>query len=333
MPEIQANPTYPRTPLNTGKAHRLARGQVMTLPKSVQEAEQRANEIIQGNTENSAPDTDVSEQTSTTEQPTQQTETPAQTPTSNDVDWQKKYQVLQGKYNAEVPALLDRVKALESQAPQANEPDQSQEQEIARLKQQLAEAQRHAAAKDSITLNEHLVNEYGEEFARAVAQTANAQVDALRKEFDGKLSAQEKDISTWNTEAKMNSVKQSLASQSINFDLVDSDPLFHDWLRERDEYSGQSRQEMLMNAFNAGDLTRVTRFYSAYVDSTRTRSEQNPFNEHIQAQPTAAPDVGTTEAVFDPSAFEDLHRRYQRNQISEEEFQKAEREMYAALHR
>ena len=306
----------------------------MSLPRQIQQAEEAANALIKGNT---AP---APEETPPTQETKQPPETPPaqevkeQTPpqaTSDNIDWKAKYQVLQGKYNKEVPTLQDRVKTLEQNATTPTEANSALLQEVEQLRQQVAQMQQPQAAKAPPTLNEHLVSEYGEDFAKAVAETANEQVNALRSEIDNRFTEQQQDISSWTTESKMTAVKQSLASMNIDFNLVDNDPLFHDWLREADQYSGQTRHSMMMNAFEGGDLNRVIRFYHAFVESHQVHAEQHPFTEHIQPNPSAAPDAGTTRPIFDPNAFQELHRKYQRGQISEADFQKAEREMYAAL--
>jgi chaperonin cofactor prefoldin len=313
----------------------------MSLPRAVQQAEDEANNLINGNTSNETPK-DIPE-------PTQQPDT-VETPqapvqaTSDNVDWQAKYQVLQGKYNKEVPTLQDKVKTLESGVSTPNEADSALKTEIEQLRQQLANAQAETAIKTPPTLNEHLVNEYGEEFALAVAESANAQVEALREsantqvndlrsEFNQKFSKQEQDISSWSTDAKMSAVKNSLAGLKIDFGLVDNDPLFHDWLNSSDPYSGQTRHSMMMNAFDNGELDRVSHFYSSFVGENQRRSDEHPFSQHVEAPQSSMQDQGTTQPVFDQAAFLDLHKRYQRGQVSDEEFQRKERELYAAMQR
>lgn len=304
----------------------------MSLTTRQQQAEELANSMIQGNTE-TAPEatpepTHTPEPVAETPQATIEPQTQPQA-TSDNVDWQAKYQVLQGKYNKEVKAIHDKA-ALLDPTPTQNEADSALLQEVEQLRQKLAQVQ---ATNEQPTLNEHLVSEYGEEFAKAVAETANAQVAELRNEFDNRFSQQQQDISSWTTESKMTAVKQSLAGLKIDFNLVDNDPLFHDWMKESDPYSGQTRQTMMMSAFNQGELDRVTRFYTAFVEANQVRAEQHPFSQHVEAPPSAAQDIGATQAVFDPDAFQALHRKYQRGGISDAEFAKAEREMYAALSR
>lgn len=301
----------------------------MSLPRAVQQAEDKANSLIIGNTSNETP----------TETPPAQQPAPVETPqaqplaTSDNVDWQAKYQVLQGKYNKEVPTLQDKVKTLESGALMPNEADSKLKLEIEQLRQKLEQAQAETAIKTPPTLNEHLVSEYGEEFALAVAESANAQVADLRSEFNQKFTQHEQDISSWSTDSKMSAVKNSLAGLKIDFSLVDNDPLFHEWLNGADPYSGQTRHSMMMNAFDNGDLDRVTRFYSTFVGENQKRSEQHPFSEHVEAPQSSVHDTGTKQAVFDQDAFLELHRKYQRGLIGDEEFQLKERELYAALSR
>lgn len=298
---------------------------VMSLPIDVQEAEKKADEMIKGNTTQAPKDPQP-------QTPPNQVETPPKA-TSNNVDWKAKYDVLQGKYNNEVPTLIDKVKSLESSALAPNESDQDLRNENLRLKQELDQAQQRNVAEPNLALDKHLVAEYGEEFAKAVANTAKAQVDAVKSEFDHKINQQEQHISSWTNESKMTAIQQSLSGLNIDFNQVDKDPLFHDWLNKKDDYSGSTRQQMMVDAFNQGDLNRVIRFYTAFMDSQKQRSENHPFNQHIEAPPSDVTHQGTQQKVFDSDAFQDLHKRYQRGHISDDEFVKAEREMYAALSR
>jgi len=307
------------------KARRLAQENKMTLPTALSEAEKQANDMILGNTEQ-AP----AEQNATNNQPNEIPKKSA----SEDVDWQARYQVLQGKYNAEIPTLQAKVKQLEQSPAIENKPVNSNLQtENERLRQQIAELKQ--AKPVELTLDENLVNDYGEDFARSVAsvarQQSTAEIEALRNEFNSKISSAQEDINAWTTDSKMQAVKSTLASQKINFEQIDNDPLFHQWLSEQDGYSGQTRHALMMDAFNTADLHRVARFYAAYNDSIKTRTVNNPLNEHIQQSPSQSPDIGGTQPRFDLSQFQELHRKYQQGRLSDDEFQKAEREMYAAM--
>jgi hypothetical protein len=75
-----------------------------------------------------------------------------------------------------------------------------------------------------------------------------------------------------------NDVWGSLATAVPNWQEVNQNPGFHEWLRLPDPYSGVVRQQMLNAAFDAGDAGRVLAFFRGFL-------AENPEHMGQQAQP------------------------------------------------
>ena len=318
----------------------------MTLPSALQKANDEADALMaKATTKNTADDAtldDNKQREQETGTPAENKPTPEKEPQS-DIDWEHKYKVLQGKFNQQseqLKPLQEKVRQLESTAinPQQVTQLQNQITELQQRNNQLEQmAQEQSASKPQ--LNPYLQEEYGEEFAQAVAQSAQAQVDAVTAKFQKQLDAvnsqfqaTQQSVNQTSTENRFASLRSVLKNNGINFDQVDNDPMFHEWLSEHDEYSGQPRQALLSSAFQSGDVERTARFYQAFISTQKRKPEQNPLSQHVEAPAVpGGADTGAQPAMFDPNAFEKLHDKLRRGQISQADFEQEERRLFSAL--
>ena len=302
-----------------------------------EEAVTKAEALMNGNanTVPTDPITPAQEPTGTLEVPTPVE--PQLDPVN--VDWEHKYKVLDGMFKAEKTKLNEQIKQLQA-LPQANTTLVANLQaEIQRLEQtnsQLEQARQSEPAVSHTELDSYLVDEYGEEFAQAVAKTANAQNAPLLQKLqhlETQFNSQSQSIQTNETDRNMTSLKASIKSAGFDFDVVNSDSMFHAWLSESDPYSGMQRQQLLEQAFNSGDTQRTARFYTDFMNTQTTRATQNPFNEHVDRLPNVSvgEQINTQQPVFDRQAIVRLAEQKRRGQITHAEYVDAERKIFAQL--
>lgn len=316
------------------------------LPEALRKQAEAVEAHFNKNTDNDAA---LDKETSNAgETPTEQPKAePQALPTDNvNIDWQQRYTVLDGKYKAEVPKLSQEIRQLKDQINQLSATPQNDaqisqlQQEIDSLKQanQLLEQQQSQAAGSAIELNEHLTNEYGEDFAQSVAQVAQQistkENQTLRQELDAlktQVSSTQDTFTQATQQTKFTELESLLLSQGITFSAVDSDPLFHEYLRQVDPRSGQSNFDMMSQAFSNGDLKRTALFYSDF-SNTQSGSQAPNLNDYADNLNTVGQaDTPQGRPQINPQAFTELTNQMMRKQITREEFERRERELFAQM--
>jgi hypothetical protein len=317
----------------------------MALPNALK----KQAEKVDGYYKNTGDDqTDPSTQTSQsapTEIPKPQSQT---SETHDDIDYKAKYKTLEGKYKAEVPKLHDEVSQLKSKLQQlsAIETDnskvsqlESQIRELQQANSQLMQTIESGKNGANEQLNSYLSDEYGEEFAKAVAEQAraiaNAESSRLTQELEAiknQFQQTQETVTQSSEQAALNSLSSMLQAQGINFNEVDGDPLFHNWLNQVDTRSGETYSNLMRKAFAQGDLKRTASFYVDY-NASQPRSNRQ-LNEYADPLNTVnQSDTGSNNAPFDPNAFKRLGEQLMRKQITREEYEQKERELFRALNR
>lgn len=231
----------------------------MKLPRAVQEQADRAEAAYQqmlGNTTPVAPTvtpvaTPVVEVIPVVE--TVQAEvTPATTTTPVTVDpWELKYKVLNGKYQSEVPRLAQELREVREQ-----------------LKTHSAQTpvvgETPAVIAVSGMTPEAVSEQYGEDFASAVASIADAATKKIREEFASKLEVLEVDTA----ERARNDFLNELQGLVPNWKQIDADVGFTNYLNEIDAQTGRARREFFNEADRTGNAARIASFFQAYAGAS-----------------------------------------------------------------
>ncbi|WP_027251983.1 hypothetical protein [Photobacterium halotolerans] len=261
-----------------------------------------------------------------------ETPQPEPAPASDDVDWraraekaEQRYSVLQGKYNSEIARLKEQgnsgeVDALKRQVSQLQET-------ISELRDK---PQHQPAAPVEGADLDQLREDYG-------ADLIDGLMAAVRNSVMGEVSGQFKQVQE-ATKADSFSTKQAvlsqrLAAQSINFEQVNNDPLFHDWLAKYDPDTGVQRQAQLMESFKNGNLDATAAMFREFVQgssSPQPAQQQNPFEQHVQqtshapAKQTEAPQVPT----FTEAEIAKFYDDWSRGKITDAEAERMEAEIH-----
>jgi hypothetical protein len=271
----------------------------MPLPRAVQEAAARAEELQKQLQQPAAPqqpsapapDAPTTEPTPPKEDAPEPPK-PEAKPTAEPPEgtWKKKFDVLTGKYNAEVPRLAAELR-----------------ETSASLKRALAEIEvlkTRAPAPESLLKPEE-IQEFGEpliDVTRRVAREVARGTESELAEVKRKLERFEVN-ETKNVEQKF---YEELATAVPDWPVINDDEGFHAWLREVDPFAGKTRQQLLEDAEGARDAKRVANFFTNY--KAGIAQEQATARSKLEEQ--IAPDSGT------PSSAPPAKRIWTRREIA-----------------
>lgn len=177
---------------------------------------------------------------------------PPEKPKQDEETWQKRYQTLQGMFNAEVPRLNSQVKELQQQ-----------------LQAVLAKSQEPAKAPEpqQKLVTEKDVEAYGGELLDVIKRQA---VEAVQADL-AKLQAENAELrkQLGGVAEKQGHVDRrayfaELAAAVPDYEALNTDQGFLAWLSEVDPVSGLNRQTFLNAAYENLDAQRTAAVFSTY---------------------------------------------------------------------
>ena len=239
----------------------------MPIPKVVQDAADRADAIMSGN-RNVQPPQPAAPAAAAPAAPIQAS---AQPPGSSSQpqggapaveSTEHRYAVLQGKYNAEVPALHAQVRQLTGELERAN-------QVVAQLQEQL----RTAPPEPAPLIRPEEVEEHGEGLISVVRRAAQEELrsrDSKIAELEAELHQLRGGVGKLSQKTFLQRLTEAVPTwASINADLG-----FHKWLDQPDDLTGRQRQELLTAAHADGDVEGVIRIFKAFERARDSWAQQ-----------------------------------------------------------
>ncbi len=172
-------------------------------------------------------------------------------------DWEHRFNVLQGKYNAEMGRALDQLRAL-----------QQRNEELNRKIEEIS-AQAKQQPVDQPTEINQLMDDYPE-IARGVEQliahrvreaTKNLQVPPqVPQELNSRVEQLE--------HSQMNLSEQGFFREMLDkvpdWEAININPKFVEWLQTIDPYTGVTRQALLNDARNSLNAARAIAFFTGW---------------------------------------------------------------------
>lgn len=242
------------------------------LPEVVEKQARLAEDLhrqVYGNTERQpAPNAEEPKAESPAAQPAAEVPAPveqavvASTP-AEDESFKRRFEVLQGKYSAEVPRMAAEIRDLKAKLAQA----------------EAAAKQTESAPPKVSRITPDEVSEYGEGFVdfvkRAAAESVPADVGEMKATVD-RLRGETERLAKDRFFA-------DLGRMAPQWESLNEDKQFLTWLSGIDPFSGRIRSEMFDEASVSFDAWRVANFFNSY------RGEQEP------VQPSADPLVQQVE--------------------------------------
>lgn len=307
----------------------------MALPRKVQEASDKADALLKMISEEG--NEEVNQQTASAEpaepQEPQQVDDGSQVepqvdgepvepeePTEPKADdWEHRYKVLSGKYNAEVPRLAAENRDLKGRLGNLEE-----------MVKSLKEAP--PAQRESLVKPEE-VEEYGDglvDLIRRAARDEIASKDAEINELRVKLDTFQ---NTANKSVEIN-FYDDLANRVPDWVSINDDETFLKWLEEYDELTGQRRQDLLSQAEGERDARRVANFFLTWKRQNETRQATANRKLEAQAVPKAARAAETPsngKRNYSRQEIADFYAKARRGEISAKDMVAVETEIQKAM--
>lgn len=216
-------------------------------------------------------------------------------------DWEQKYNVLQGKYNAEVPRMAQAVRELK----QAND-------ELAQKVKELQDSKPQAPVQTETFVNPDEIESYGADLLDVAARKAKEQYLPLIRQLEGKIQTLEQQLQQGNKrvenveQATTRSLRDTffahLDAKVPAWEQLNTDPGFLSWLDSVDDLYGVSRRQMFNQAYERLDADRVARFFTAFAGpGTKPAPQQNglapvvPKDELVAPSNTRGPTAPPTQ--------------------------------------
>ncbi|WP_288365630.1 hypothetical protein [uncultured Marinobacter sp.] len=180
--------------------------------------------------------------------------------------WEHRFRVLEGKYNAEVPALQREVNDLKGQV-------QDRERQIEELKGSGAQpGQGNDASNTGLSDEEirHFEEEFGEDLVGFVRKlTASGSDGAKVQELERKVESFERK-ERLTTETTFWTALKELVPDYVT---VNQNPAFHHFLAQFDPQTGKQRQQALTEAQRALDADKVADLFIAFKKQSQGQQE------------------------------------------------------------
>lgn len=212
-------------------------------------------------------------------------ETPSQ-PSTPQVNWEHKFKTLQGLFNAEVPKLQNENKTLKSQLTEL-------QQAVDQLKQgAVKETPSQSAAVDPRDVDAFGADLVGmvQRVVQASLASVGAKVDATVVSFEKRLAAAEQALRGTSETVAVTAEEMffnRLSAAVPDWESVNADQRFLDWLGEVDPLMGQPRQAALDAAQKTLNAQRAVAVFQAFKATLPQTQKANPLDKQIAPKPSA----------------------------------------------
>lgn len=251
----------------------------------------------------------AAEQTKPAQEQGQQPVAQEAKPAEDAAYWKARFDVVEGKYRSEVPRYAEEVRQLRAR--------------IGELEQQLS-AQPPAKGPES----DALVAKYGEEFVRDIRNLVPQAADeSLRNKVET--------IEKLTVDQLRDRFYRDLSGAVPEWEALNTDPKFLDWLGGVDDLSGAPRVTMFDKAAGEFNVPRVVAFFKTYLAANQ--SEQKPPQQEQRQREVIAPDASRASApapsarkVWTHAEIDRFYTDVRRGVIPAAEASNIERDIFAA---
>lgn len=240
---------------------------------------------------------------------------PAAAPGQPEESWERKYRVLQGKYNAEVPRLQTQYRDLTDKYQQLQSQLVTTQALLTSLNRQPAPAPAQPAAappaqRQKLVKDEE-VTSFGADLIDVMRRVVReelpatpsvpAQPNAQVVQQVQQVQQQVQQIGADLAQTKQQKMLALLDEQVPDWRTVNEDPEFLAWLDQSDAFSGVKRQQLFDQAAERNDGPRVVAFFKGFQTehAVVTPPAPQPPAPQPAAQPAAAPVAQGTPAPLE----------------------------------
>ena len=250
----------------------------------------------------------------------------------SDEKWAHKYHTLKGMYDAEVPRLHSQVREMQTQIQQliADKAEiEARKVEVLQVDSLITDEDKEAFGPDLIDLIERATNS-------KVATLANREAELVKeiKELKGQLG----NVTERQVVSEKDRFLSSLAQQVPDWETLNIDPGFLNWLQEVDPVYGIPKQVALSNAYEGGDVARVATIFNSYKGTLAPRAPKaKTGQQELQRQvaPTRTrsgtpPTNSESEQYFTNQDIEQFYTDWRRGVYDDAEAAIMEKQIHAA---
>jgi hypothetical protein len=309
----------------------------MALPKAVQKQVDDADAFvaqINGQTDNTETDPNLMQNTAPDPEPQPQpvSQEPEPKPVIPEETWERKYLTLKGMYDAEVPRLHAQMRELNGQvqsliAENATAKAQQPAAQTATAKTLITEQDKEAFGSDLLDLIDRASEQKVAEFRSHNAQL----VDEIR-ELKGKLG----NVSERQVVSDKDQFLAKLSTQVPNWETLNTDQGFLNWLAEVDPVYGLPRQVALTNAYESLDASRTAVIFNQYqgkVAPTQQKPSQQLQSQVAPTRSRSSPAPATSagdKPIYTQDQIADFYNEWIKGHLDSAEAERIEKDINAA---
>lgn len=312
----------------------------MSLPRAVQQQVEEADALVaqMNGTQPVNPDTgepivNTEPQPAPEPEPQNISPEPEPKPAVSEETWEQKYHTLKGKFDAEVPRLYAQVRELNTQVTQltadlAVAKAQPAQPVPASTPSLITEQDKEAFGADLIDLIERAT-----EAKLAGSRQLEAQLTAEIAELKGKLG----NVTERQVVSDKDRYESALTTAVPDWQALNVDQGFLNWLAEVDPVYGVPRQYALNNAYEALDAGRTATIFNQYKKSvtppapSTTRPNLNSQVAPTRSRTSPAPsNANLDKRVYTQQDIDAFYAEWRRGMIDEAEAVQIEKDIHAA---
>lgn len=312
----------------------------MSLPRAVQQQVEEADALVanMNGTQPVNPETGepivTDPQPNPEPQPQNVSPEPEAKPAVSEETWEQKYHTLKGKFDAEVPRLYAQVREMNGQLTSLTSElavaKATQAQPVpASTPSLITEQDKEAFGSDLIDLIERAT-----EAKMAGSRSLEAQLTAEIAELKGKLG----NVTERQVVSDKDRYESSLTTAVPDWQALNVDQGFLNWLAEVDPVYGMPRQYALTNAYEALDANRTATIFNQYKKSVTPPAQQSNNRADLQRQvaPTrsrtspAPTNPNVDKRVYNQQDIDAFYTEWRRGLIDEAEAVQIEKDIHAA---
>lgn len=248
--------------------------------------------------------------------------------------WEQKYRTLRGMFDAEVPRL-------HAQSREMNQQIQTLIAENAVAKAQQTRETAPASAKTLIT--EQDKEAFGSDLLDLIDRATESKISGYRdtesqlrseiNELKGKLG----NVSDRQVVSDKDRYQAQLSSKVPEWESLNTDAGFLNWLAEVDPVYGLPRQYALNNAYESLDADRTATIFAQYKATVAPVRSNNRADLQRQVAPTRSRASATPEAsangqrIFTQAEITDFYSEWVKGRLDTDEAVRFEKEINAAI--
>lgn len=307
------------------------------VQKQVEETQKIAQQLLSGQQEtpdnedqSDSPVENSGEEISSEDvQPTQDIEPTREEPESEEEsseDWEHKYRVLQGKYNAEVPRLHDEVKELRNQNGFFAGKLELLEKLVAEKTVQPSQEVNQPEEETLPTEVQQLKEDFPDIYA-GVTKLVESLVKRTQN-IENKLGQSEEQMAQTKTQMFLSRLTEKVP----DWEEINVSPEYLQWLQAKERYTGKTRHELLLDAYNRQDVETVAGFFLDYkAETAPPPPAQTRQNILPPAGRSGSSSRASAKPFFKQSEIEEFYRQKALGKVPGADSVGKEKEIIAAM--